>query len=156
MLFLVILFIVVPIIEIWLLIAVGQHIGSFLTIMMVLLSAFLGLYGLRNQGLSTLKRLQDKLLSQQLPAIEIIEGVILTVGGVFLLTPGFMTDTLGFSCLLPFTRRIWLKLIFAWFHSRLSPIQQTPFERSSFNPSDPPVSGNTIEGECSDSQEEVK
>ena len=154
--FLVILFIVMPIIEMWLLIVVGQHLGASLTILMVVFTAVIGLHGLRSQGLTTLKHFQDKLSSQQLPAKEIVEGVILAIGGAFLLTPGFITDTLGFSCLLPFTRKLWLKLLFTWFQFRLSPLHQAPFEHSGFDQSEPSVSGDTIEGEYSNSHDKVK
>ena len=154
--FLVILFIAIPIIEMWLLIVVGQHLGASLTIIMVVFTAVIGLHGLRSQGLSTLKRLQDKLSSQQLPAKEIVEGVILAIGCAFLLTPGFITDILGFSCLLPFTRKLWLKLLFTWFQFRLSPLHQAPFEPSGFDRSGPSVSGDTIEGEYSNNHDEVK
>ena len=154
--FLVILFIAMPIIEMWLLIVVGQHLGASLTIIMVVFTAVIGLHGLRSQGLSTLKRLQDKLSSQQLPAKEIVEGVILAIGGAFLLTPGFITDILGVSCLLPFTRILWLKLLFTWFQLRLSPLHQAPFEPPGFDRSGPSVSGDTIEGEYSNHHDKVK
>ena len=154
--FFVILFIVMPIIEMWLLIVVGQHLGASLTIIMVLFTAVIGLHGLRHQGLTTLKRLQNKLSSQQLPAKEIIEGVILAIGGAFLLTPGFITDALGFSCLLPFTRKLWLRLLFTWFQFRLSSLHQAPFEHSEFDQSGPSVSGDTIEGECTKTHDKVK
>ena len=154
--FLIILFIAMPIIEMWLLIVVSQHLGVSLTIIMVVFTAVIGLHGLRSQGLSTLQRLQDKLSSQQLPAKEIVEGVILAIGGAFLLTPGFITDILGFSCLLPFTRKLWLKLLFTWFQLRLSPLHQAPFEPPGFDRSGPSVSGDTIEGEYSNHHDEVK
>ena len=154
--FLIILFIAMPIIEMWLLIVVGQHLGASLTIIMVVFTAVIGLHGLRSQGLSTLQRLQDKLSSQQLPAKEIVEGVILAIGGAFLLTPGFITDVLGFSCLLPFTRKLWIKLLFTWFQLRLSPLHQASFDRPGFDRSGPSVSGDTIEGEYSNHHDEVK
>jgi len=106
--------------------------------------------------LSTLKRLQNKVSSQQLPAKEIVEGVILAIAGAFLLTPGFITDILGFSCLLPFTRKLWLKLLFSWFQLRFSPLHLAPFEPSGFDRSGTSVSGDTIEGEYSNNHDEVK
>ena len=154
--FLIIMFIAMPITEMWLLIVIGQHLGAPLTILMVIFTAVIGLHGLRSQGLSTLKRLQDKLSSQQLPAKEIVEGVILAIGGAFLLTPGFITDKLGFSCLLPLTRKLWLKLLFTWFQLRLAPLHQAPFEPPGFDRSGPSVSGDTIEGEYSNHHDKVK
>ena len=145
-----------PIIEMWLLIVVGQHLGASLTIIMVVFTAVIGLHGLRSQGLSTLKRLQDKLSSQQLPAKEIVEGVILAIGGAFLLTPGFITDILGFSCMLPLTRKLWLKLLFTWYQFRLASFHQAPFEHSGFDQSEQSVSGDIIEGKYSNSNDKVK
>ena len=108
--YLLLLFIAIPIIEMWLLITVGQYIGAPLTIWLVVATAVIGVYWLRQQGFSTLTRLNQRLSSGQLPAREIAEGVILTVGGALLLTPGFATDVLGFSCLFPLTRALWANL----------------------------------------------
>lgn len=154
--YLLVLFIIMPIVEMWLLIVVGQQIGASLTIIMVLLTAVIGLHGLRRQGLSTLSRLQNKLSSHQLPAKEIIEGVILAVGGAFLLTPGFITDTIGFSCLLPITRSFWLMLLVTKLESRLSSLKHASFGHSSFGQNDSSYSADIIEGECSEDQEKVK
>ena len=108
--YLLLLFIAIPIVEMWLLITVGQHFGAVLTVALVLTTAVIGVYWLRQQGFSTLTRLNQRLSSGQLPAREIAESVILTVGGALLLTPGFATDLLGFSCLFPFTRVLWANL----------------------------------------------
>ena len=99
------LFLAVPIVEIYLLIQVGSIIGVFPTILMVVGTAVLGAFLLRQQGLSTLTRFQNNMAQGQLPAMEILEGIILLVGGALLMTPGFFTDTIGFLCLLPFSRR---------------------------------------------------
>ena len=101
------IFLVVPIIEIYLLIQVGQVIGAGWTIFLVVLTAVLGVWLLRIQGLSTLTRAQRKLQENELPAREILEGMGLVVAGALLLTPGFFTDALGFFLLFPPTR-IWL------------------------------------------------
>lgn len=101
------IFLVVPIIEIYLLIQVGQVIGAGWTIFLVVLTAVIGVGLLRIQGLSTLNRAQQKLQQNELPAREILEGMGLVVAGALLLTPGFFTDTIGFLLLFPPTR-IWL------------------------------------------------
>ncbi|HHC74586.1 MAG TPA: FxsA family protein [Thiothrix sp.] len=98
------LFLLVPIIEIYFLIQVGSVIGAFPTILLVVGTAVLGGFLLRQQGLSTFRRYQQNLAKGQLPAQEMLEGVLLLIGGVLLMTPGFFTDTLGFLCLLPITR----------------------------------------------------
>ena len=100
------LFIVMPILEMWLLIEVGSHIGAINTIALVLLTAVVGMALLRQQGLSTLTQLNQRLNQGQLPAEQILGGVLLAVGGALLLTPGFVTDAIGFACLLPFSRRL--------------------------------------------------
>jgi UPF0716 protein FxsA len=99
------LFLLVPLLEIWLLIKVGSIIGALPTIGLVLLTAALGAALARHQGLATLQRLQSTLARGEAPAIEMMEGVLLLIGALLLLTPGFFTDALGFACLIPPLRR---------------------------------------------------
>ncbi len=99
------LFILLPILEMWLLIEVGGVIGALPTIALVLLTAVIGAALLKQQGLHTFMRAQQRLNTGELPATEILEGLFLAVGGALLLTPGFITDAIGFSCLLPSWRR---------------------------------------------------
>ncbi|RBW49317.1 FxsA family protein [Marinobacter sp. F3R11] len=101
------IFIIMPIAEMAVLIQVGSKIGVFNTIGFVLLTAVAGAWLLRQQGLATLLKANQRLNSGELPAKEVAEGLILAVGGVLLLTPGFITDAIGFLCLVPFTRH-WL------------------------------------------------
>jgi UPF0716 protein FxsA len=104
--FIFLLFIIVPITEMWVLIEVGSKIGALPTIFLVFFTAAVGLALLRQQGLSTLLRVNQRMEQGQLPAAEILEGVMLAVGGVLLLTPGFVTDFVGFACLLPPSRKV--------------------------------------------------
>jgi UPF0716 protein FxsA len=99
-----ILFLVVPVIEIYVLIQVGAIIGAIPTILLILVTAVIGAVLLRQQGLSTLARFQTGLASGTLPAKEMIEGILLAVGGALLMTPGFVTDAIGFFCLISITR----------------------------------------------------
>ena len=99
-----ILFISVPLIEIFLFIQVGGAIGAWNTIGIVFLTAILGAWLLRQQGLNTLARGREALGQNQLPAKELIEGMILVFTGALLLTPGFFTDAIGFLCLVPTVR----------------------------------------------------
>lgn len=101
------LFLTIPMLEMWLLIEVGQVIGAWQTIALVALTAVIGVSMLKRQGLQTLMRVQDRLNNGQIPAEELLEGIFLAVGGALLLTPGFVTDAVGFCCLLPYSRR-WL------------------------------------------------
>ena len=103
-------FIVLPILEMYVLISVGSNIGAFNTILLVLLTALIGLALLRVQGFRTLINARNKLGMAQLPAEEIITGIFLAIGGALLLTPGFITDLFGLLCLVPLTRRFLLKI----------------------------------------------
>jgi len=100
------LFIVLPILEMVVLIKVGGAIGALATIGLVLLTAIVGVALLKRQGISALMRAQHKMHSGEMPVTELIEGIFLAVGGAFLLTPGFITDFLGFCCLIPGIRQI--------------------------------------------------
>lgn len=102
-----ILFIAMPILEIAVLIQVGSSIGLLSTLAIIIATAILGTFMLRQQGLATLQRAQSRLATGEMPAQQLMEGMILLVGGVLLLTPGFVTDAIGFFCLIPFTRQ-WL------------------------------------------------
>jgi UPF0716 protein FxsA len=102
---LLLLFLLVPLIEIYVMIKVGGIIGALPTVLLVVLTAVVGAALARLQGLATLQRLQATLARGETPAIEMFEGVLLLVGALLLLTPGFITDLLGFACLIPFTRR---------------------------------------------------
>jgi UPF0716 protein FxsA len=101
------LFLLVPIVEVFLLIQVGGIIGAPWTILLVVLTAVIGVRLLKIQGVSTLARAQNKMQTGQMPAQEMLEGMGLVVAGAFLLTPGFFTDTVGFLLLFPPTRA-WL------------------------------------------------
>jgi len=110
---LLILFLVIPLVEIYFLISVGEVIGAFATVFMVVFTAILGAILLRSQGLSTLRRVQEASARGEIPALEMIEGMMLLVGGALLLTPGFFTDAIGFICLITPLRqaviRYWIK-----------------------------------------------
>ncbi len=100
------LFIVMPILEMWLLIEVGSAIGALPTIGLVLLTAFIGISLLRYQGAMTLQKARMKMGSGELPAREMADGLFFAVGGALLLTPGFVTDAIGFACLTPGIRTV--------------------------------------------------
>ena len=104
--FFLLLFIAVPIVEMALLIKVGQWLGVVPTIALVLLTAVIGVALLRWQGFATVLRARERLERGDIPAEEVLEGLLLAIGGVLLLTPGFATDALGFACLLPPLRRL--------------------------------------------------
>lgn len=98
---LMLLFIAVPMIEIGLFIQVGGFLGFWPTMILVFITAVVGASLVRSQGVATLMSVQTKMQQGEMPAQEIVEGVLLAVAGVLLLTPGFMTDALGMCVLLP-------------------------------------------------------
>lgn len=106
------LFLSVPLVEIYILIKVGGVLGAPLTVFLVVFTAVLGALLLRFQGLYTFRRVQSTLARGELPTVAMLEGVVLLLAGALLLTPGFFTDTIGFLALVPPLRRklIW-KLI---------------------------------------------
>jgi UPF0716 protein FxsA len=96
-----VIFFITPIVEMYLLIEVGGYIGAWPTIALVMITAMIGITLLRIQGLSTLTRGVSRLQGGELPAREMIEGLLLAVAGALLLTPGFVTDVIGFILLTP-------------------------------------------------------
>jgi len=96
----------IPIVEMYLLIEVAERIEALPTILLVMLTAVLGVSLIRQQGLSTLTKGIRRLNQAEIPAAEIIEGVLLAVAGAFLITPGFLTDFIGFMIIIPMIRRI--------------------------------------------------
>ena len=105
--FFAILFLIVPLFEIYLLVQVGSVIGAGWTVFLFVLTAVLGVWLLRVQGISTLMRAQRRLQDNEMPAQEMLEGMGLVIAGALLLTPGFFTDVIGFLLLFP-PGRVWL------------------------------------------------
>lgn len=103
---LLIVFLAVPIIEIYLLFQVGGIIGAGWTILIVIGTAVLGVSLLRQQGLATWTRLNQSIAQGQLPPTVLVEGILLLLSGAFLLTPGFFTDGIGFLFLMPPVRKL--------------------------------------------------
>lgn len=100
-----VIFIVTPIVEMYLLLEVGNRVGALPTIGLVLLTAVIGANLLRQQGTATLRRAQERLNQGAMPTAEMAEGLMLAVAGPLLLTPGFVTDAFGFALLTPPIRR---------------------------------------------------
>ena len=102
---LLLLFLVVPLAEIYLLIEVGSVVGAVATVGLVVLTAVVGAALMRAQGLATLLRARASMAKGELPALELLEGAVILVAGALLLTPGFITDAAGFACLIPSVRQ---------------------------------------------------
>ena len=98
---LLILFLVVPLAEIWVLIEVGSVVGAVATVGLVVLTAIVGAALMRTQGLAILFRARAAMAKGEVPALELLEGAVILIAGALLLTPGFITDAAGFACLFP-------------------------------------------------------
>jgi UPF0716 protein FxsA len=116
---LLILFTVVPIIEIYLIIKTGQVIGPLPTVILLLAISFAGAWLVRAQGFQTLRSIRNELAQGRLPAAQLLDGAMVLAGGVLLLTPGFLTDLLGLFFLLPITRPFIKRLVGSWLQRRL-------------------------------------
>lgn len=113
------LFLTVPLVEMALLIWIGRHLGVLNTIGIVVVTAALGAYMARREGLRVWRALGDELRGGTLPRDTIIDGVLVLAGGLFFITPGLITDATGFMCLIPPTRR-WLRGITkAWLREKM-------------------------------------
>ena len=105
------LIILIPIVEIYLFIKIGTQIGAFTTISLILLTAIIGVYYARYEGLNTLKSGVTQLYKNQMPFFELMSGAALALAALLLILPGFATDTLGFLIIFPPTRKLILKKI---------------------------------------------
>jgi len=103
------LFILAPIAEIWLMIDIGSEIGAGWTVLAIIATAIIGASLVRFQGIGVYTRLNQTASKGEIPAMEMIEGLFLFISGILLLLPGFITDALGFLMLIPALRR-WLAL----------------------------------------------
>ena len=103
--FLLLLFIGLPLIELYFLIKIGSVIGAVPTIALSILTAVLGTWLVRRQGFGLLMRVRDALARDEVPALELLDGLLILVAGLVLLLPGFLTDIIGFLLLIPPLRR---------------------------------------------------
>jgi len=105
-------FTMIPIIELYLLIKIGSAFGALTSISLVIITGFLGAFLARIQGLQTLFRIQESLREGKVPSGELLDALLIGVAGIVLLTPGFLTDTVGFILLVPIGRekiKSWLR-----------------------------------------------
>ena len=116
---LLIIFVFVPVMELYILIEAGRMIGIGATIGLIMLTGVAGAWLARSQGLEILRRIQQETANGQMPAQTLIDGALILVGGLLLLTPGFFTDALGFSFLVPITRELWRKGLSAWLEKQV-------------------------------------
>jgi len=116
---LLILFIIIPVTELYILIEVGKRIGSLTTIGIIIFTGILGAYLVKNQGFMILKKIQNDLNDGIMPGDSLIQGAIILAGGILLLTPGFVTDTVGFIFLIPVSRNVIKKYLLKWLKGKI-------------------------------------
>ena len=149
------LFIIIPLIELYFILVVGDAIGAFWTVILVIMTAVIGVNLLRIQGMSTLAKAQRNMAQGQIPAMEMMEGIALAVAGVLLITPGFITDSIGFLCLIPASRRAIIRYLMTkttvktGFNAGSAGFQSNQYQQKEQSEPDtkPPKVGQTLEGE---------
>jgi UPF0716 protein FxsA len=114
------LFTVVPLVELYLLIAIGRMLGPVATIGLVLLTGALGAWFARLEGSRVMRRWQEAMARQQLPKDGVIDGFLIFIGGLMLITPGILTDVAGLSMVMPATRRVIAGIVRAWFERQIA------------------------------------
>lgn len=113
-------FVVVPLVEIYLVIQVGQVIGPWWTILLLVLDSLLGAWLVKREGRRAWRALTVAINSYRPPAKELADGALILVGGTLLLTPGFATDVVGFLLILPITRPLFRRALSAYVASRIT------------------------------------
>lgn len=117
---LLVLFIVVPAIELWGLISIGKVIGGWNTVALVILTGAVGAWLAKQQGLQVLRTVQFQLSRGQMPTETLMDGALVLAGGVMLMSPGFFSDVIGLLFLIPYTRLIVRHLLKRWLWSMIS------------------------------------
>ena len=105
------LILLVPIVEIYLFIKIGSQIGAFVTIFLIFITAIIGLYYAKYEGLNTLKSAIKQIIKNEIPVYEIISGAALAFAAILMILPGFLTDAIGLLIIFPWTRQIFFKKI---------------------------------------------
>jgi len=105
------LILLVPIIEIYLFIKIGSQIGAFNTISLIFVTAIIGIYYAKYEGLNTLKSAIKQIVQNEIPIYEIVSGAALAFAAILMILPGFLTDIIGLLIIFPWTRKIFIKNI---------------------------------------------
>lgn len=108
---LLILFTIVPVLELYILIKVGEYIGAFNTVLIIIGTAFLGAWLAKSQGFAVFRDMKTAINNGRVPAVELMHGVLVLAGAIMLLAPGIITDVIGITLLFPPTRKIYLAWI---------------------------------------------
>jgi UPF0716 protein FxsA len=105
------LFVAVPVLEIWLIVQLGQVVGPWWTILVIIAAGVIGAWLIKREGARAWRALTEALRSGRVPSRELADGALILVGGTLLLTPGFVTDLVGLVCVLPLTRPLPRRLL---------------------------------------------
>ena len=141
------IFVVVTLAEIYVLVSVGQAIGGLSTVLLVVITAFIGTSLLRQQGWSTMAKAQQSMAEGRTPAMEMLEGVVILVSGILLLTPGFLTDGLGLLGLMPWSRHYFINHFLEKNAERVFKSRNSVFINRSATTDSKSKRDETIEGE---------
>lgn len=141
------IFVVVTLAEIYVLVSVGQAIGGLSTVLLVVITAFIGTSLLRQQGWSTMAKAQQSMAEGRTPAMEMLEGVVILVSGILLLTPGFLTDGLGLLGLMPWSRHYFINHFLEKNAERVFKSRNSVFINRSSTTDSKSKKDETIEGE---------
>jgi UPF0716 protein FxsA len=114
------LFTLVPVIELWLLIEIGSRVGAIPTIAVVVITGMLGAWLARREGLRAMRGLQEAMARGEMPANQVVVGFLIVVGGDFLVTPGVLTDVVGFALLIPLSRARIKKWVVRYIEGRVA------------------------------------
>jgi UPF0716 protein FxsA len=144
-------FVVVPIVEIYVLIQVGQVIGPWWTILLLIADSMLGTWLIRREGRRAWRALRAALDSGRMPAAELADGALILIGGTLMLTPGFVTDAFGILLILPFTRPIFRRLLAGVVTRRLVVLGTGPGPGQTTRPG-PRSQGTVVQGEVIDDE----
>ena len=143
------LLIIIPIAEYYLLVELGAWIGALNTIAIVIVSALVGLSFSRNQGKQIIVRIKNTTHQGQIPGRELVEAVLVVLGGFLLIFPGLITDLVGFILLFPFTRGLVVTLVLAYFRKKLRDGQIQVYPSYPFPPNIPDYDNSDNSDECS-------
>jgi len=144
---LLLLFVVVPIVEIYVIVQVGQAIGVLPTIALLIVDAVIGTWLFRREGRRAWEALQQAIGQHRVPTREVADGALIVVGGALMLAPGFVTDGVGLLCVLPPTRAVLRRVLTGWLGARLLGPAAAPLRRTTRRR---PPDDDVIEGEVVD------
>lgn len=132
------LFVGVPLCELWLLLQVGEKLGALPTLALVIGTGIIGANLARREGMRTIEKVNKAMAEGQMPQEAILDGLAIFLGGALLLTPGILTDILGFSLLFPLTRPFLLAMVSGWIEKKMQAGQASvTFRNTGFGPMSP-------------------